>query len=63
MCTHRVRYRPVGEPLRVAQVSQVEHVAEQLVLQLRVAHGRDGQVRVAGRDVRAQAGRELADVG
>lgn len=43
-------------------MAQVEHVAEELVLQLRVAHGGDGQVRIARRHVRAQPRRELADV-
>ena len=46
----------------IAQVAQVEHVAEQLVAQLRVEHGGHGQVGVARRHVRAQPRRELADV-
>lgn len=60
--TYRVRYGPVGEALRVAEVAQVEHAAEQLVLQLRVADRGDGEVGVARRHVRAQPRRELPDV-
>lgn len=59
---YRLRYRPVGEAARVAQVPQVEHVAEQLGLEVRVAHGGDGEVGVASAHVGTQARSELADV-